>query len=186
MRTGNNIGVIELASLYMGYVVQDAILKSANVEKMVARSICSGKYIIIVRGEIADVESSLETARNMGGFAIVNALIITNVDDKVFPAITGNTTLDSNFVDGMAVIETFSVAAAIKAADYAVQEADVFILRIHVAMAVGGKGLVILTGNIDALKSAIIPAIEFLKEDGTLAGYSLITNPHEEVLRELL
>lgn len=186
MRTGNNIGVIELASIYMGYVVQDAVLKSSNIEKMVARPICSGKYIIIVRGEIADIESCLEKARETGGFAVVNALIIPNVDEKVLPAITGSTTLDSPAVDGMAIIETFSVAAAIKAADEAVEEAEVDLLRIHVAMAIGGKGLVVLTGDIEALKSAIIPAIDYLKEDGTLAGYSMITNPHESVLKELL
>ena len=186
MKTGSNIGVIELASLHKGYAVQDAILKSANVEKIIARSICSGKYIIIVRGDIADLEACLEKATEAGGFAVVNALMIPNVDDKVFPAIAGNTTLESPSVDAMAIIETFSVAAAIKAADSAVQEADIDILRIHIAMAIGGKGMVVLTGNIDALKSAIIPAIEFLKDDGTLAGYSLITNPHEAVLRELL
>ena len=61
-----------------------------------------------------------------------------------------------------------------------------YILRIHVAMAIGGKGLVVLSGNIDALKSAIIPATDFLKEEGMMAGYSLITNPHEDVLKELL
>ncbi len=186
MRTGNNIGVIELASLHKGYAVQDAILKSANVEKILARSICSGKYIIIVRGEIADMEACLERARETGGFAVVNALMVPNVDDRIFPAIAGNTTLESPAVDAMAVIETFSVAAAIKSADRAVQEADVDLLRIHIAMAIGGKGMVVLTGNTDALKSAIVPAIEYLKEDGTLAGYSLITNPHEAVLRELL
>ena len=44
-------------------------------------------------------------------------------------------------------------------------------------MAIGGKGMIVPTKNINALKSVIIPAIEYLKEDGALAGYSLITNP---------
>lgn len=184
---GNNaIGVIELASLYKGFEVLDAVLESTFVEKLVARTICSGKYLIIVRGEIADVESCLQTAREIGGFSIVNALIIPNVDEKIFPAIAGTTSLDSPQVDGMAIIETFSVASAIKAADFAIKEADIDILRIHVAMAIGGKGLIVLTGNIDALKSALVPATEYIKQDGMLAGYSLITHPHEDVLRELL
>lgn len=186
MNSRYTIGIIELASIYKGYEVQDAILKSALVEKIIARTICSGKYLIIVKGEIADVETSLGQAKNIGGFAIVSATIIPNVDEKIFPAISGATTLESPKVDGMVIIETFSVAAAIKAADYAVKEADIKLLRIHVAMAIGGKGLVVLTGNIDALKSALIPAIEYIKEEGMLAGYSLITHPHEDVLRELL
>lgn len=186
MSNGNAIGIIELCSLYKGYEVQDAILKSEYVEKLLARSICSGKYLILVRGKVADVEASLERAREIGGFAIVSGLIIPRVDDRIFSAIVGSTLLESEQVDGLAVVETYSVAAAIKAADYALKEADITILRIHVAMAIGGKGLLVMTGDIEALKSAIIPAVEFIKEDGTLAGHTLITNPHPDVLKDLM
>ena len=186
MKQKNTIGIIELASIHKGFIVQDTILKSTNVEKLIARTICSGKYVIIVRGEIADVESCLENAKQVGGFAIINALAVPNVDDAIFPAIAGTTDISSSEIDCMVIIETYSVAAAIKAADNAVKEAAIDVVRIHVAMAIGGKGLVVLTGDTDALKSAIIPAIDYLKLDGMLAGYSLITNPHEDVIRDVL
>ncbi len=89
-------------------------------------------------------------------------------------------------VDAMLIIETFSVVSAIRAADRAVKEADLELMRVHVAMAVGGKGFVVLTGSIAALESAVVPAIACCKEDGMLAGYTIISNPHEELLRELL
>jgi len=186
MKSPNAIGVIELSSLFKGFEVQDTVLKMTRIEKILARTICSGKYLIIVRGEIADVEACIMQAEKTGGFAIVNALMIPRVDETVFPAIAGTTVLDSPEVDGMLVLETFSVASAVKAADYAVKEADITLLRIHAAMAIGGKGLVVMTGNIDALKSSLEPALAFLKEEGLLAGYSLITHPHEDVLRDLL
>ncbi len=186
MNGKNAIGIIELSSIHKGFEVQDAVLTETTVEKLVARTICSGKYVIMVRGEIADVESSIEIAKSTGDYAIINAILIPNVDEAIFPALSGTTTLDSPKVDGMLIIETFSVASAIKAADYAVKEADIVLLRIHVAMAIGGKGLVVMTGSIDALKSALIPAMEYIKEDGMLVGYSLITDPHEDVLRELI
>jgi microcompartment protein CcmL/EutN len=186
MKERNAIGIIELSSLSKGFEVQDAVLKMTQVEKLLARTICSGKYLILVRGAVADVETCIDAARTVGDFAIVNALVIPNVDDKIFPAISGTTVLDSPETGGLAVIETFSVASAIKAADYAVKEADVTLLRIHAAMAVGGKGLVVMTGDIDALKSALGPAIAFMKEEGLLAGYTLITQPHPDVLRDLL
>ena len=53
-------------------------------------------------------------------------------------------------------------------------------------MAVGGKGFVVITGDIDALEAAVKPAIEYIKEDGMLAGYVIIKNPHKEVLKELI
>ena len=187
MSEKNSIGIIELASIYKGFEVQDAVLKDTNVQKLLARTICSGKYLIMVRGEVADVESCLEIAREKGGFSIVEAVIIPRVDPRIFPAISGNTTLQiERTVDGMLVIETFSVASAIKAADYAVKEADFEINRIHIAMAIGGKGYIVMTGNIDALKSAVEPAIEYIKGEGMLAGYTLIRHPHEELLKELI
>lgn len=169
--------------------MQDEVLKSANVEKMVARTICSGKYLMIVRGDAANVETAINVAKEIGGFSVVNATAIPNIDPRVFPAIAGATTLQINTdkeVHAILVIETFSVVSAIKAADYAIKEAELEILRVHVAMAVGGKGFVVMTGDIDALEAAARPAVEYIKQDGMLAGYAIIKNPHKEVLRELI
>ncbi len=179
-----------MASIYKGYEVQDAILKSARVEKMIARTICSGKYLIIVKGAFSDVEAALELASEVGGFAIVNTTNIPNVDERVFPAIAGCTILERTSIeqriDALLVIETFSVVSAIRAADYAAKEAELDVLRIHVAMAIGGKGVAVLTGDIAALEAAVKPAIEYCKEEGMLAGYALIRNPHEDLLKELI
>lgn len=186
MNEKNAIGIIELASIYKGFEVQDAVLKVANVEKMLARSICSGKYLILVRGQIADIEVCLQKAKEIGGFSIVNAVSIPRVDPRVFSAIAGSTSLSGEAVEGLLVIETFSVASAIKAADYALKEANLDILRIHIAMAVGGKGFIVMTGDMESLKSAVQPAIDYIKDDGMLAGYCLISQPHEDVLKELI
>lgn len=186
MDTGNAIGIIELCSLFKGYEVQDHILKSEYVEKLMARSICSGKYIILVRGKIADVEQCLDSAREVGGFAIVSATMIPRVHEEVFSAMSESNLLETEEVDGLAIIETFSVASAIKGADFAIKEANINILRLHIAMAIGGKGMIVLDGNIESLKSALRPAIEYIKEDGTLAGHTLLTNPHPDLLNDLL
>ena len=189
MENRNAVGIIELASIYKGFAVQDAVLKSANVEKLIARTICSGKYFMVVRGNVADVETAISVAKEVGGFSVVNLTTIPNIDPRVFPAIAGSTTIQINpnkKIGAILIIETFSVVSAIKAADYAVKEANLDIIRVHVAMAVGGKGFVVITGNIDALEAAVKPALEYIKQDGMLAGYVIIKNPHEEVLRELI
>ncbi len=190
METRNALGIIELASIYKGYAVQDEVLKTANVQKLVARTICSGKYLMIVRGDVADVETAIEVAREVGGFSVVNLTTIPNIDPRVFPAIAGTTTLQLNrkeqHVGAMLIIETFSVVSVIKAADYAVKEANLELMRVHLAMAVGGKGFAVITGDLSALESAVIPAIDYIKEDGMLCGYVIIKNPHEDVLKELV
>jgi microcompartment protein CcmL/EutN len=190
MIKGNSLGIIELASIGKGFEVQDAILKAANVEKIIARTICSGKYFIAIRGDVADVESAVSVAKEIGGFSIVNTATIPNLDPKVFPAIAGTTVYEQGekgkHIGALLIIETFSVVSAIKAADLAVKEAELDLLRVHVAMAIGGKGFLVITGDISSLEAAAQPAVNYCKEDGMLADYSLIKNPHEDVLRELI
>ena len=182
----NAIGIIELSCIHKGFEVQDRMIKTAQVETLLARTICSGKYLILVRGQLADVEASVEAAKETAQYGLVNATVIPNIDDRVFPAISGTTVFSGDPVDGMLVVETFSVAACIKAADFAVKAAEITLLRIHVAMAVGGKGFFICTGNIDALKSAQEPALDFLKQEGSLVGCSLITQPDAQMLKDLI
>ncbi len=191
MNIRNALGIIELASIYKGYEVQDAVLKTANVEKLVARTICSGKFFMMVRGDVADVETAMNVAKEIGGFSVVNVTTIPNVDPRVIPAIAGCTILervgsDREKIGALLIIETFSVVSAIKAADFAVKEAELDLLRVHVAMAVGGKGFVVITGDISALEAAVKPAIEYCAQEGMLAGYTIIKNPHEDVLKELI
>lgn len=190
MAVRNALGIIELASIYKGYEVLDTMLKTANVEKLISRTICSGKYFIVVRGDTADVDAALSTARETAGFSLINAEIIPNVDPRVFPAIAGCTILEKGKHQGgvgaLLIIETFSVVSAIKAADFAAKEAELDVLRVHVAMAIGGKGFLVLSGDIAALEAAVHPAIAYCKQDGMLAGYTIIRNPHEDVLKELI
>ncbi len=191
MNSRNALGIIELASIYKGYAVQDAVFKAANVEKLIGRTICSGKFFIVIRGSVADVEAAIAVAKEVGGFSVVNLCTIPNIDPKVFPALAGTTVMGiggtkKKDIGALLIIETFSVVSAIRAADYAAKTSDLEILRVHVAMAVGGKGFIVLTGDIAALEQACERAIAEIKDDGMLAGYEIIKNPHEEVLLDLL
>ena len=44
------IGMIELTSVGIGYKVQDAMLKAADVKLVLGRTICSGKYMVVICG----------------------------------------------------------------------------------------------------------------------------------------
>lgn len=183
------VGIVELSSVSKGYLVQDAMMKCSNIEKLIARTICSGKYLIVVRGDIASVEVSIDEAKEVGDYAIINSTCISNIDPQVFPALSGSVTLDeleSNNIPAMLVLETFSVVTGLKAADFAAKEANLNLLRIHAAMALGGKAFVIITGELAALEAALIPAVEYCKEDGMLSDYVIIKNPHPDVLKELI
>ncbi len=186
MEAPYSIAVIELTGIYKGYEVLDCILKSASVEHLLARTICPGKFIIIVRGRTGDVESSVEQAVERGAPAIVDSAVISRVDERIFPALSGTGGLCPETPEALAVIETFSIAAAISAADAAIKGADVDLLRIHPGMATGGRGLVYLAGGIEAVSSGVEAAVVRIKDDGMLAGYSIITGPHPDLIRDIL
>ena len=59
MATPKAIGAIELSSIGIGYQIEDEMLKAASVELLIARTICSGKYLIVVGGSVSDVEAAI-------------------------------------------------------------------------------------------------------------------------------
>ena len=64
----NSIGLIELSSIAAGFQASDAMLKAAAVEMVLARSICSGKYMVMVRGEVGAVQAAVSAGAAAGHF----------------------------------------------------------------------------------------------------------------------
>lgn len=186
MSTPYSIAAIEFTGIYKGYEVLDYILKSASIERLLSRTICPGKFLTIVKGPVGDVENSISQALEKGAQAIVDSAVISRVDERIFPALSGAGDLCKNPPEALAVIETFSVASAISAADAAIKGAEVELLRIHPGMATGGRGIVYLAGNVEDLNSAIDAAIEKYRGDAMLAGYSIINNPHPDLIGDII
>jgi microcompartment protein CcmL/EutN len=178
----NAIGLIELTSIAKGYEVADALLKTAQVQMVFNRSICPGKFMVMVAGETAAVESSIAVGLEIGGETVVDSLLIPNVHPEVFPAISGTRVITET--GALGIIETFSVASIIEAADAAVKAANVQLLQIHLAMAIGGKGYVTLTGEVAAVTAAVEAGAEFIRSKGLLVNKVVIPQPRPEVLED--
>ena len=141
MSNGKAIGAIEFSSVGLGYMAQDEMLKAGSVNQIIARTICSGKYLVVVGGSVSDVEASIAAGVKVGSSAVIDELMIANVHDAVFPALGQSVALQPEEAGALGVIETFSGVSILAAADRAAKAARVTLFRIHVAMALGGKGL---------------------------------------------
>ena len=84
----------------------------------------------------------------------------------------------------LGAVETFSAASAVEAADEAVKNAEVKLLRIHLAMAMGGKGLVLFCGGLGEVRAGLDAAAAAMAESGMLVASALISAPSAELLRE--
>jgi microcompartment protein CcmL/EutN len=182
--TKNSIGLIELSSIAAGYQVCDAMLKAADVDVLLSRSICSGKYMVMVRGDVAAVQASVESGSQTGDFSVIDTFVIPNLHDDVFPAITGINKVEA--IEALGIIESFSVASLIEGADAAVKAAQVRLVEIRLAMALGGKAFVSLTGTVAAVRSAVDAGARVISQKGLLTNKVVIAQPRPELLNEIL
>lgn len=180
----NSIGLIELSSIAAGYMVTDAMLKAAGTELLLSRSICSGKYMTMIRGEVAEVTASVEAGREWGRGFIVDTFIIPNLHDSIFPAIYGSNKVSE--LESLGILESFSVASLIEAADAAAKAANVQLIEIRLAMALGGKAFVTLTGAVAAVQAAIDAGAQVLGAKGLLVAKVVIPAPRRELLNEMV
>ena len=178
------IGVVELSSVAAGFAVVDAMLKAANVEPLVFRTICSGKYLAMIGGDVADVRAAVATGVNTGQTAVIDSSVLSNIHPDIFSAIAGNQVMEMR--DALGIIESFSVAALVEAADVAIKAADVRIVELRLAMALGGKAFVSLTGNVASVEAAVAAGAALVEERGLLVNKVVIPRPRPELLNEII
>lgn len=182
----NSIGLIEVSSIAAGYVAQDAMLKAADVELLLARTICSGKYLIAIGGDVAAVSAALDAGAGRCNGSLIEKRLITHVHPDVFPALGLSVELTPERARALGIIETFSASSAIDVADAAAKCADITLFRVHLAMAVGGKGFVLLTGDIASVEAAVAAGAAVAAEDGVLVNRAVISAPSRELFREFV
>ncbi|MEG8945486.1 BMC domain-containing protein [Rosettibacter firmus] len=180
----NSLGLVELTSIAAGMQAADIMLKTSHVELILSRSICSGKYMVMIGGEVAEVQSAVDSAINQIDFAIVDSFVIPNVHKDIFPALSGHTQVD--MLEALGILEAFSVASLIEGADAAIKTANVKIIEIRLAMALGGKAFCTLTGEVAAVRSAVEAGAKVISDRGLLVNKVVIPQPRPELLSELI
>lgn len=182
----SSIGLIELSSVAAGYLVQDVMLKAGSVQLLLARSICSGKYLIVIAGDVTSVEASVLAGAAAAGPSLIERRQITRVHPDVFSAISNAVDIDPRVLRAIGVVETFSAASIIEVADAAIKAANVTLLRVHLAMALGGKGFVLMAGEVSSLQEAVAVGARVAAEDGMLVGKCIIPAPSHELFRDYI
>lgn len=178
------IGMIELTSVGIGYKVQDAMLKAADVQLVLGRTICSGKYMNVVTGKVAAVRAAMSAGVEAAPDGIIDQMVIPNVHPTVFQALGQSVELPDGRPGAIGVIETYSAACALEAADAAAKASAVTLFRIHLAMALGGKGFVLMAGTVSDCQAGVDVGAEIVREKGLLVSSVVIAGPSEELFRE--
>ena len=178
------IGVVETNCIPLGILAGDSMVKTADVTLASAQTACAGKYIVIVAGEVAAVKASVAAGVQSAASALVDSLIIPNVDERVICAMNGAPAIDH--ADAVGVIETFSLASAISSADTAVKAADVELIEVRLGRGMGGKSFVVFTGAVSAVEAAMRAAEAEEGSKGLIGASVVIPAPHMDIIKALL
>ena len=173
------IGVIELKCIPKGVEAADAALKSAGVEMVSAHPSCPGKYEIILSGSISNITAAVNHVVTRFDGYVIDSAIMGRIDEQVITALFGTATATPDGALGL--VETFSAASAIKCADIAVKTSRVSIYDLRVSRGMGGKGVVMLTGEIGDVSAAVEAASNYARSVASLSATSVIAAPHEDL-----
>lgn len=177
------VGVIECKSIAHGIEATDAALKSAGIRLISAHPACPGKFEMVLTGSIADVTAAVDHVRGRFDTTMIDSSIMGRIDPRVMTALLGTQTTEKS--GSLGIIETYSAASAIKAADIAVKTARVEIYDLRVSRGMGGKGIVLVTGEVGAVTASVEAGAEYAKQQGMLHGTSVIAAPHPELWEQL-
>jgi microcompartment protein CcmL/EutN len=177
------IGMIELTSIARGFYATDLMLKTAYVEVVSATPVCPGKYIAIIKGDVAAVESSISVGVESSGEYLVDSFVIPNVHPSVFPAITSTTMPDG--MGALGIMECFSLSAMIISADAALKAADIQALELRLGSGLGGKAYFTFTGDLSAVEVGIEVGKAMAMERGLLVDTEIIASPSDKLWKSL-
>ena len=165
------IGMVEFNSIAKGIYSADQMVKTSDVEIATANSVCPGKYIAIVYGDVSAVEASVKSGVNEAGEFLVDHIIIPNVHPGIFPAIVS--TAMPERIQAIGILESYSLATMIIAADAVLKAADL------------GKAYFTFTGDVAAVKAGSEAGKQIIGENGMLINSEIIPSPSEKLVERL-
>lgn len=172
------LALIEFASIATGMQAGDAMVKKAPIARIVAGTVQPGHYLVLISGEVAEVEESLKAGREVGGASVVDTVLLPHVHPAVVDAIAGGR--DRTAGTALGVIETATVPAAIQSADAGVKGAQVALLEVRLADGLHGKGLTLFTGDVADVEAAVEIGVKAI-DPRTLTNQVIIPQLHPEM-----
>ncbi len=161
------IAAVETSSIAQGWVTADAMVKEAEVEVLASTTLSPGRYWILIGGDVAEVRAAHKRGVETAGDALLDQLLIPQLDAAVLPALRG--TVPASDDDAVGVLETLTAASAVVAADRAAKAARIVVRDVRLANGIGGKGIVVVSGPVSEVQAAVDEGRREARQRGLLA-----------------
>lgn len=177
------IAIIELNSIAAGIFTCDLMVKYSPVSLLRSGTVHNGKYIIMIGGTVASVEEAYNKGISTGGSNILDKVILPDIHPSVYDSLMGQRRPCK--LESLAVLETSSVPAVVMSADFAIKGADVEIVEIRLADNIGGRGMVIFSGKLEEVETAIKIGKEILPDQNMFVNSSIIANLNDDLAKQI-
>lgn len=173
------LGVQEFEDTAKGVEALDAMAKAAPITILEVMTVTPARFVVLITGDVASVESSLEAGRRAGGAALFDELFIPNLNEQVLPALHGSA-IEGDW-DAIGILESGSVTAGIAAGDRAAKRAAVRVVEIRADSHMGGRSAMKLVGSLSDVEIAMVDAREAAEQRGRLVQSVIIPRPHADI-----
>ena len=178
------IGMVEMKTVSSGMRAADRMVKTAEVDILEASTVCPGKFLVLISGELSAVRASVDAVVAHDPEPVIDTFVLGAPHESIFTALYG--TADIGSPEALGVLETFSAPAIIVAADTAAKTSDVSLIELRIARGMCGKSYMLLTGEVAAVSAAIETARAKVGEEGLLLDSSVIPNPDKSLWASIL
>jgi microcompartment protein CcmL/EutN len=176
------IALLEFGSIAAGIEAGDAMVKRAALDVIHTGTVHPGKYLVLIGGSVGDVEEALDAALIVGADHVVDRLFLPDPHPQLITALRG--TREPSNGEALGIIETVSVAAAIRAADAGLKGAMVTLREIFLADGLGGKGYLLFGGPLVEVEAAV--ELGIARSSGSVVGSRVIAQLHSEMDENLV
>lgn len=178
------IGMVEFKTTATGITAADTMVKTSEVELIEAQTVCPGKYIAIISGDLSAVKAAVDTASTQYEEQLIGNFVLGNPHESLFPAIYGAAQVEK--VSALGILETYDAATLIKAADLAAKTAIVELIELRIAKGMCGKSFMLITGEVSAVEASIEKAKKEAGKSGMYLDSSVIAHPDAKVIETIL
>ncbi len=133
-----------------GLFALDALVKAAHVNVRFAGDVDPGRWLIVIDGELGEVEVALEKGIEAGADDLLETLLLPAAHGALRAALRGDLTPPEPLAAAEATLgalECHTLIATLAATDRALKAAQVHLLRLRLATHLNGAGHAVLAGD---------------------------------------
>jgi microcompartment protein CcmL/EutN len=175
-----SLGAFETNSAAAGTLCVDEAVKSAGISIIDSGAVCAGKYIAVFQGSAASVRAALlVAASSLPQKLFWSELYIGRVSPSLIEVISG---VGAPLSDSIGLFESYSIVQSIEAADLIMKRSDIKIVNLRLGRGIGGKSVVIFTGNLPEVKDCFSYLKTIMPHEGALSDICILEHPHSNVI----